>query len=503
MTSRLTLVTLCVLVALVASPRAEAALGDQVLAAHVRELVLQLSTKEASERLLLANPQDRVVALERARLELYTGECDKAFETLVKHDLLEEEMSRPLAGAARGCMSATAGTVTFTDEASGSWVRLWDEKDVALLPLVYDVVARSRTLFERELAVVMPRPIRIDLVRDQFSLSRMTGLPLSAARTTGTIGIAKWGRVIMVSPRAAEGGYGFVDTLAHEITHLALARASTDQAPLWLQEGVARRLESAWREKSPFDDTPRAIDVAAFGLRGNIGPEIDAIGPSIALLPSALEAQITYAKVQSFMTYYSEEAGAPALNKLLEECRGGSGEIDRLVEAATQRKFSEWKESWKTHVLAQGKEIDEALRPGAKAPPGLGQARKHYRLGELLLARGHAEAATQETAKARALMPREASVRGLHARALLRSEDPDAATAAVREIGDVTTGDPVWWSLRGVLVKDDAERSGSFAVMGAPYDPLVVCEEHEPPYLPADADRATLCQASRDKPRAP
>lgn len=499
---RFSIVLASVIIALFFTRGAHAGLGDQALAAHVRELTLQLSTKEAAERLLVADPNDRVVALERARLHLYTGDCDQAFATLVQHDLLDEEMSKALGGAARGCMSATAGSVVFTDDASGSWVRLSDGEDAALLPLVYDVVAKSRVLFEKELQVVMPRPIRIDLVRDQFSLSKMTGLPLSAARTTGTIGIAKWGRVIMVSPRAAEGGYGFLDTLAHELTHLALARASTDQAPLWLQEGVARRLESVWREPSPFDDTPRALDVASFGLKNAIGPEIDAIGPSIALLPSALEAQITYAKVQSFMTYYSDEAGPPALNKLLAECKGGSAEMDRLVEAASSRKFSEWKDAWKAHVLAEGKEIDEALRPGAKPPIGLAVARRNYRLGELLLDRGHGSEAALELDRAHRLMPRDAAIRGLHARARLRADEAETAKALVASVEDVSTGDPNWWSLRSALVPEDEERSGRFAVMGAPYDPIVVCEEHQPPYLPADPARATLCTAAREKPRA-
>ena len=297
--------------ALFGAQDSRASLGDKAMASHVRSLVLELSVDEAEAKLALADPQDAMVAVERARLELYKGDCTSALSTLAKHDLLEDESGRQIGGAARGCISATAGSVVYTDEASGSWVRLSDAEDAVLLPSIYDVVSRTRALFQRELNVVMPKWVRIELVRDQFSLSKMTGLPLTAARTTGTIGIAKWGRVIMVSPRAADGGYGFLDTMAHELTHLALARASTDQAPLWLQEGVARRLESAWREPSPFDDTPRAVDVAALGLSGGIGPDIDAIGPSIALLPSALEAQITYAKVQSFMTFYTAKRLEP------------------------------------------------------------------------------------------------------------------------------------------------------------------------------------------------
>jgi hypothetical protein len=480
---------------------ARSAVGDEVLAAHVRALVLELSTEEAATRIRLGSASDPLIAIEQARLHMYTGECEGALEVLTKAGLLEDDGAKALAGAARGCTQAVAGTLVFTDEESGAWVRLADPEDEALLPWVYEVVKKTRTLFEEELRVKMPRPMRIELVRDQFSLSRMTGLPLSAARTTGTIGIAKWGRVIMVSPRAAEGGYGFLDTLAHELTHLALARASTDQAPLWLQEGVARRLESAWREPSPFDDTPRALDVAAFGMKGNIGPEIDAIGPSIALLPSALEAQITYAKVQSFMTFYGEETKPDGLQKLLGTCKDG-GTIDKMVEKASGARFEDWKTRWKAHVKEEARDIDPALRPGAKPPKELAEARKGYRLGELLARRGHADAASIELARAHERLPRDAAIRGLLARTDREGGRVDRARELVEDPGAILTGDAAWWALRELLGVD-AARSGRFAVMGAPYDPAVVCEGLAAPKLPSDPARAALCQASREKPRAP
>jgi hypothetical protein len=480
---------------------AHSAIGDEVLAAHVRALVMELSTEEAATRIRLADPKDPLVAIEQARLHMYTGDCEQALGVLTKNALLEDDSAKAIAGAARGCTQAVAGTMVFTDEKSGSWVRLADPEDEALLPWVYEVVEKTRTLFEEELRVKMPRPVRIELVRDQFSLSRMTGLPLSAARTTGTIGIAKWGRVIMVSPRAAEGGYGFLDTLAHELTHLALARASTDQAPLWLQEGVARRLESAWREPSPFDDTPRALDVAAFGMKGNIGPEIDAIGPSIALLPSALEAQITYAKVQSFMTFFGEETKPDGLQKLLVACKDG-GTIDKMVEKASGARFEDWKTRWKAHVKAEEREIDPALQPGAKPPKELAEARRRYRLGELLSRRDHADAASIELGRAHERMPRDAAIRGLLSRAERNTGRVDHARELVSESGAIVTGDSEWWAMRELL-EVDAPRSGRFALMGSPYDPQVVCAGAAAPAVPSDKARAALCVASREKPRAP
>src|SRR6185503_2655837 len=68
---------------------------------------------------------------------------------------------------------------------------LQDEEDRVLVPLLSDVAVRARAAIERDLGVIMPRPLRIDLVRDLFSLSAVSGLPLKAAETTGTVAVAR------------------------------------------------------------------------------------------------------------------------------------------------------------------------------------------------------------------------------------------------------------------------------------------------------------------------
>ena len=102
----------------------------------------------------------------------------------------------------------------------------------------------KQALFEQFalIARTLGHPHRLDLLeqlaqgeRTVEQLADKTGLSITAARTTGPVAHAKWGRVVMISPRAAPKGYGFLDTLAHELSHLAQTRASKDLAPLWLQ----------------------------------------------------------------------------------------------------------------------------------------------------------------------------------------------------------------------------------------------------------------------------
>lgn len=476
--------------------------GDAGKAAKVRDLTLELSVDEAVKE--LGSADDQLLAVERARALLYQGKCDEASEVLLRPDFAEVESLRGLKAATFGCQFATAGAVVLEDEASGTWLRVQDDEDKVLAPFMFDVVKKARKVFEDDLGVTMPKPLRIELVRDQHALSSLTGLSLEAARTTGTIGIAKWGRVTMVSPRASDRGYNYLDTLAHELTHMALTRASGDRAPLWLQEGVARIEESRWRPSSPFDDSPAADDLAALGIKKNIGPDIDKIGPSIALLPSAEQAQITYAKVQSFMRFYGREAGDGAMNKLLVGFKQASDpdDLEKVVASVSGTTFQSWATQWKSAVLAAEKPIPEGLEPGAKPAPGLKEARKRYRLGQLLLDRSHTDAAAIELGRGHTAMPNEASTRALYARAVLDQGDSARAKSLVEKATEVITGDARWWSLRAVLGVPEVETASQFAIGSGPYDPAIACEEKAPPALPSDPARRALCEAARAKPRA-
>jgi hypothetical protein len=480
--------------------------GDTARADKARALSLELSTKEAGEALAGADPSDPLLAIERARVALYEGRCVEAAGLVRPEWISGDPALAALVGAARGCEQSMAAAVVLEDPERGAWVRFQDEADRVLAPRIADTVARSRELFARELGVTLPVPVRVELVRDQRALAAMTGLPLAAARTTGTIGIAKWGRVIVVSPRATPKGYAYLDTLSHELAHLALTRGSADRAPLWLQEGVARSLETRWREPSPFDRLPPADALAGFGLERGIGPDIDKIGPSIALLPSAEEAQITYAKVESFIEFFGREAGEKAMVRLLEELKRSTSNDDvaGAVERVSGATFASWAERWREATKPRAAALAERDRPGAPAEPGLKEGRKRLRLAQLLLDREHDRAAGIELHAGREALPRSAIVRALAAAVARRTETAEKARALVEKPEDVDGAEGRWWSVRAALAAGDAERERDRTRAEAltPYDPAVACEERGAPELPVDPARAALCKAARERPRA-
>ena len=86
----------------------------------------------------------------------------------------------------------------------------------------------------------------------------MSPLTETDIETTGTIALSKYNKLMVVSPRATIFGYPWMDTLAHEYTHLVVSRISNDAVPVWLQEGIARYEQTRWRRPPTRAATARS-----------------------------------------------------------------------------------------------------------------------------------------------------------------------------------------------------------------------------------------------------
>ncbi|MFO0756587.1 MAG: hypothetical protein U0359_08860 [Byssovorax sp.] len=486
-----------------AAPAFRPLLGDLSRAGRARDAITEMDLPAATKILEGADLADGALAVEEARLLLFKGDYDASDALLRRPDLSATEEGAELGYIALGCARGMAATVQVSDAERGIDVRLQDDEDRALVPLLAEVAGAVRAQLLKDLGVELPRPLRIDLVRDQFTLAAMTGLPEEAARTTGTVAVAKWGRVTMVSPRATSRGYPWLDTLAHEMTHLALSRGTRDRAPLWLQEGVAKREETRWRPPQPLDDMPPIDAVAFAGMEKGLGRPIDKLGPSIAMLPTPEQAAVAFAEVQSFIRYWTKEVGDEGLPQLVLRLRDARTEadVDRAIQEVSGVDFASWDKKWRAYLAATPHDLPPELAPGANVPH-VQEVVKRVRLGQLLDARGHHDGAAIELSRAQTLVPADASIRCYLGAALLGKGDREGAAPWVEKPEDIHGHFGRWWSLRGLLHPDkDAARSFSLGISLDPLDPSVACEEKARPDLPADPARAALCEAARRAPQ--
>jgi hypothetical protein len=511
----------------IGAPAPTRAQGDP--ASSVEAMIDGLDYDEARHALAAADANDPRVLLERARLAIYELDCDGAAAILSRPEVEHAQGGEALADIARGCQRVTAALAVDRDTSRGVEVFWQDEHDRALAPLLFDTVAQARDALTRDLGVDWPRPTRVVVVRDLLSLSAMTGLPYESAQTTGTVAVAKWGRVTLLSPRASHHGYPWRDTVAHELTHLAVTRATRDRAPLWLQEGVAKREEVRWREPGPFDDRPPPDAVVQRGAELGLGVPLDKLGPSIAMLPSADAAMIAFAEVTSFVRFYAgradrEDAQADtdpggahpgshtALARLLAELREGKLPDDALL-AASGADLKAWDARWRAYL---------ASRPAVPLPSllGLGDARHSHessretdllrdlrdrsRLAQLLMARGHAPEAVKELdrmALAHAPVSNDGwdramgdpSIRWLRGRALEQAGRLEEAEPLMGDPSQVLSSYGPWWATRGRWARargneDAAVSSFREAVAADPFGPEGACETADPADVPAALD---------------
>lgn len=465
--------------------------------AEIADAITELDVERARALLKTSKAGGSGVDFQRARLAVYVGDCDSA-EAILDSLAAEPEASN-LASLARTCSRATAGGTVVEDSEAGVWIRLQDSGDEALVPDLVKVAVAARETMKRDLGVSMPRPLRIDLVRDLFSLAAVSGLPLEAAETTGTVAVARWGRVTMLSPRAAGQGYPWQDTLAHEITHLALSRGSRDFAPLWLQEGIAKREETRWRARRPFDGQRNADQIARRALFEGKSVGIDQIGPSIAMLPSPEAAGISYAEVESFMDFWIQTNGSPAFSLLLADLKGlKSRDADEVMLGVTGYSLEFWILRWQQHLRSLA-----ADAPVAKVSDG--NFRQSFRLGELMSGRNHFEAAEGYFAEAADSAPTQSPIRHRWAAAqLARGDDPAKVSKSLGELTELSGLHGGWLGLHGRLLAltqqmDLAEASFHLGAAIDPYSLDVACKGHLTPDGRPDVAGLTSTDPHRDR----
>jgi len=491
---------------------APAAAQPNPLLARAHEALMRLDVAEARQ-LLAPLPQERPdVLVERALLAIYEDDCDEALALLESHGLAARQPGAELAELARGCARVSAMTTVLRREQQGFILRFKNDDDAALAPLLMQVAEQALTTLERDLKTRLPRPVHIDVVSDHHSLAAMTGLPEEAAQTTGTVAIAKWGRVTMLSPRAMGAhGYAWADTLMHELTHLSVSRASDDRAPLWVQEGVAKREETRWRSPFPFDDQPPPDAVARLGFDRGLALPLDKLGPSIAMLPSAEQAMVAFAEVNGFLRFWIKENGDDALATFLRSLATSPVQdgVNITLRQQTGADLAAWSERWQKSLASVSTALPPDLmplppRPG-EAPSAQASPRDIYRsarLADLLRDRGHLPQAAVQAKKSHEAAPNTAAGRARLALLLRALGRRDEAAALTSSLDQVRSAHGLFLALHGAVQRKQGDESAarqSFfqALCHDPLDAEVACELLDADAVPDGEAQATLCRQVR------
>lgn len=308
----------------------------------------------------------------------------------------------------------------YEKQESAHFVFLYPKgRDAVLVPWALDALEAQRAALEKDLGYAPPGKIRVEVVSTAGELSKVSTLTKEAIKTTGTIAICKFNKLMVTSPKAVVQGYDWLDTLAHEYTHLVVSRKSRNTVPIWMHEGLAKYLESRWRGPAGLAMTPSTLALLGSRVRKNTLVPFEKMHPSMALLPTAEDAATAFAEVYFAIQLIDKEGGPQPLERLLTAMAGGVS--DRVaVEQVMKRKWGDFERAWMASLKKQPypkeliptssnekKELAEAQGDKAKKKKGREvsfgdfaeveevDARRNAHLGELFRERQRMAAAAE------------------------------------------------------------------------------------------------------------
>ncbi|MDQ3370080.1 MAG: peptidase MA family metallohydrolase, partial [Myxococcota bacterium] len=397
----------CAVLLLVAlSANVAEARRDRTVTGDVIKAARFLQTARLDDaRTLLADLEKRApdtveVKWLEAELAFQTGDYARAIKLL---DKVPDSAVDGLVGQTRKLAASTlAVTETFVEVKSpqGHFViRHAPGPDAVIAGLAGEVLDAAWVAIGADLGLKPTDAIRVELLGSPSDLAKLSPLTEADIETTGTIALSKYNKLMVVSPRATIFGYPWMDTLAHEYTHLLVSRLSNDTVPVWLQEGLARFQQTRWRAPPEIKLSATEQTLLGSALKKGRLISFDEMHPSMAKLPSQEAAALAYAEVYTLVGWLHAKVGYQGIRNVLLAQRDGKS-ARRAVAEALALPWSAVEKGWHAHLKADkaatggraGKPIK--FGKGGKASENVGleqvgaRARKHARLGGMLRARG-------------------------------------------------------------------------------------------------------------------
>jgi len=224
--------------------------------------------------------------------------------------------------------------------------------DEVLVPWALDALENARAALEKDLGYAPPGKIRVEVVASAGELAKVSTLSKEAIKTTGTIAICKFNKLMVTSPRAVLQGYDWLDTMSHEFVHLVVSKKSRNTVPIWMHEGFAKYLESRWRGPPGGAMTPSTLALLGRRIRENKLVTFEQMHPSMALLPTAEDAATAFAEVFFAIKMVDTEGGPRSLDRLLTAMASGTGD-KAAIEQVMKRRWPEFEKSWTAYLKKQ------------------------------------------------------------------------------------------------------------------------------------------------------
>ncbi len=373
-----------------------------------------------AERLLADHPDLPAVQFAAGWVKFHLGEHATAAQLVDRAaravgPRLERD---PRVARVRAMARITAGFVRHESTSGKVIVTHPPGPDRILVPDLITTVERTIEVVGGDLGHTPSHPILVQVLPDADALAAATGLTADEIRTSGTIAVCKFGRLMITSPRTTLKGYSYLDTASHELVHLIISEKTRNRTPIWIHEALAKYEDSRWRAGEPLYKpglSPRRQSALARAIAAGKLITFEQMHPSMALLPSQEAADLAFTEVYTVTSFLLSLKGYAGIRRLLELLGEGRGDMQAIEEVygLSQDKFVA---AWLGFLASQdlmvlvgsmgGLQADADTDRSSAGERKLARAKRvdlrdHFHLGQLLRARGKTKAALVEYEQAR------------------------------------------------------------------------------------------------------
>ncbi|HXG53300.1 MAG TPA: tetratricopeptide repeat protein [candidate division Zixibacteria bacterium] len=400
---------------------ARAAVADAELQ-RLQELLDAWRIDEARElagRALRESPRSAAALDLDAWVKFYEGRYPDAVQSLERALALDSKNERRQAMRLFAQQTHDVVRSLKRYESEHFIVYLDERRDGILAPYALDALEKSYRSIGAELGYFPRDKVRVEIAPDAAAFNAISTLSLRDIEQTGAVGICKFNKLMIISPRALAFGYRWVDSLSHEYLHYVIVALSDNKAPIWIHEGAARFYETRWRRPEPPGDaaedylTPANQTLLVRALEHDKFVGFRQMEPSLIHLDSPEQVQLAYAEAASAIDFINRRKGKSGARELLAALRDAPAPsaIERVLGLSFETFEKQWKEFLKSKGLKEiegsrvrhfkvkknGKEDEEVVELREIQSE---VARNRTRLADQMLARGRVLAAANEYQRA-------------------------------------------------------------------------------------------------------
>jgi tetratricopeptide (TPR) repeat protein len=432
------------------------------------------AARQWAEKRLASEPQNPAWRFLLGEALFDLGRYAEALETF---DSLLKVAPHPRIQAYREFVAQTIQSTATLQPIETAHFRIFldPDKDAALAPYVADVLEQSYQRLGEIFRFTPTEKMRVDI------------------EVSGAIGICKFNKIMLLSPRNLARGYRWTDALSHEYIHYIVVQLSHNRAPIWLHEGIAKYFESAWRLPQGAWLDRRSESLLAHALRHNSFVGFKNMDPSLVKLDTTYQVQLAYAEASSAIDFIVKQRGAEGLLGVLQALQqtqeGGAAEaVARVMDMAFDTFQEQWRQFLVTKQLQEYQGVHlprfELKQEGKMPTDELQQelqsntARLHARLGDRLRQNGRAPAAAAEYRRALTQDPYSPYLLNKLASVLMAQGEWQQALPHLQRAQQLSSDDAATYTNMGrlyVALQDHAQARAALleAVQINPFDPAV------------------------------